>query len=135
MAASPHSNLICGRYDGFVSIPQPIHPRMQSAILEGRKLMSTAYRFMIPALILCSAAPLRAAADAAADARKQIQALYNKENAAVMRGDAKAALANTAPDFISFGANGRKTTRAQMEQMMPQLMAMMKNLKAKTTVT
>jgi hypothetical protein len=92
-------------------------------------------RFIVPTMILCALAPLRAAADAAAEAHKQFQALYNKENAAVMRGDWKGALSNTTADFVTLDPKGKQTTRAQMEQMMPQLLALMKNMKATTEVT
>ncbi len=98
--------------------------------------MPTFPRVIIATLILCIAAvPFRAAADAAADARKQFQAIYNKDNAAVMRGDLMAALYSTTQDFVSIDTKGRKTTRSEMEKKIPQVLGLMKDIKSNTTVT
>ena len=79
-------------------------------------------------------APIFAKADAVSDARKQIEAAYQRENAAAMRKDVNGILANLAPDYETTNMQGIKAGREQMKQMLPQLFAMARSVKAATKV-
>ena len=74
------------------------------------------------ALLLSGAAPA-ALADAPSEARKTIQATYNKINAATLRRDTKSALAYYADNFTAT-ANGQTITKAQIQQLQAQMLAM-----------
>lgn len=73
-------------------------------------------------------------ADAAADARKAIQAAYTSENAATAKKDAKGALAAYASDYEQTSSKGTKINMAQIRQLVPQVFAMATTIKDKTTI-
>ncbi len=64
-------------------------------------------------------------ADATSDARRALQTLYDKTNAAAANKDLNGVLAYMTPDFVATGAKGEKRTvadlRAQLAQIFPLL--------------
>jgi uncharacterized protein (TIGR02246 family) len=71
---------------------------------------------------MCSLAPV-IKADATADAKKAIQAAYDKQAGAVARRDAKAVFEIYAPDFEVVSKKGKKTSLANIKASITQLMA------------
>ena len=90
---------------------------------------------MNAALVFALMGPAAAWADAASDARKQIQQAYDRANAAAARRDASVALAQLAPDYVFTNVQGQTHTAAQMRQAIPRLLAAMKSIKAATKIT
>ena len=76
-----------------------------------------------------------AAGDATADARKQIQAAYDRENAAAARKDAAAVLANLTPDYKSVSAGGQTVTVHTLRQRLPVIFANAISIRGKSTIT
>lgn len=73
-------------------------------------------------------------ADATADAKKEIQALYDKMDAAAAKKDVKGMTASLDPNYVAVSASGQKMTLQQMKGQMTQLMAMLKEIKTKTVI-
>lgn len=91
---------------------------------------------LIPTAALCLlvlAAPM-VRADAVSDARKAIQAAYNKMGDGFARKDASGAMASFSPDFVGTSKDGQKVTAAQLRQMLPNVFASVRSLKAATTI-
>lgn len=74
--------------------------------------------------------PIAALADKTSDAKKAIQALYNKEVAALKKKDVKGILASNAPDFVYYSKNGQKADVKTIQNAMTQVMSMASNIKA-----
>lgn len=93
-------------------------------------------RTLLTAALLLAGASFapQARADATSDARKTIQAAYDKMNAAAAKKDVNGILAYYAPDYEHVNQRGQKTTLAAMRQQMPQLLQMMKSIKATTAI-
>ncbi len=76
-------------------------------------------------LLLLGGVVPSARADATSDARRALQTLYDKTNAAAARKDANGVLAYMTPDFVATGVKGEKRTvadlRAQLTQIFPLL--------------
>jgi hypothetical protein len=68
--------------------------------------------------------------DAASDARKAIQGLYNTDNAAAMRKDVNAIFAHTTPDYVATDKQGKKHTVAEAKTQLPMVFSMSKSIKA-----
>lgn len=64
-------------------------------------------------------------ANATADARKAIQAIYDSHNAAVARKDLDGALAHRTQDYVSIGAKGDRKSLEQSRQVLRRLFAAM----------
>lgn len=79
-------------------------------------------------------APGAARADATSAARKAIQTLYNKQNAAAAKKDVEGTLANRTSDFEAIAVNGQKLTLEQVRQNVESLLAMAKSIKATTVI-
>lgn len=93
--------------------------------------------FLLPAGLACACIALtsRVRADAAADARKTIQAAYDKENAAAAKKDLEGAFASVAPDFMAGDQQGHQ---ASLRDLKPQMQTVFQNsttLKATTVIT
>ena len=78
--------------------------------------------------------PPLARGDAAADARKWIQAAYERENVAAMRKDARGALANTAFDYTAVDSHGARYDYRTLRERLPKLLAGFQTLKASTRI-
>jgi hypothetical protein len=92
---------------------------------------------MIRAIFSCVAviaASLPALGDAAAEARRQIQAAYNRENAAAARKDASGVLANLTSDYKSISANGQTVTAEVLRQRLPIIFASAVSVKGTSTI-
>jgi ketosteroid isomerase-like protein len=88
------------------------------------------------ALALCALTILAPGtrADATSEARKAIQTLYNKQNAAAAKKDVEGVLANRTPDFEAIAVNGQKLTMDQVRQNIEQLLAVAQSIKATTAI-
>ena len=75
-----------------------------------------------------------ARADTAAQARKAIQAAYDREDAAADRKDIKGVLANCAPDFQAIELDGSRSTLADARKSMSMAFQQFKTVTAKTTI-
>ena len=74
-------------------------------------------------------------ADTPAQVKAQIQKLYDLDNAAAAKGDFEKSLSHTSTDYVGTQPNGKKVTYAEMKKLLPQIHAIMKDLRAKSTVT
>jgi ketosteroid isomerase-like protein len=86
------------------------------------------------ASLLAGATLSKGFADATADAKKQIQAEYNKIDAAAAKKDVKGMTASMTSDFVDTNEKGEKTALKDLREKMGQVLAMTKSLKIKTTV-
>src|SRR2546421_7925540 len=86
------------------------------------------------ALAVCIANSM-AKADATAEARKQIQAAYGRENAATARKDTSGVVANMSPDYVTSDVHGQTATVELIRQTLPKIFASTLSLKAKTVIT
>ena len=84
-------------------------------------------------VVTAAAAPVLG--DAAAEARKQIQAAYNREIAAAARKDASGVLANVTADYKSISANGQTVTADTLRQRLPIIFASAVSVKGTSTIT
>ena len=84
---------------------------------------------------LLSLAVVSSAADTAAEARKQIQASYNRENAAAVRKDTSGVVANMTSDYTSTDLRGQKVTVEQIRQALPSMFASAVSIKARSKIT
>ena len=84
---------------------------------------------------LLSVAPVAIRADAASDAKAAIQAVYNKETAAVNKKDVKGSLAIYAPDYVEIGLSGKKRSLAETKKQMQSLFEGQEKIKLKQTIT
>jgi ketosteroid isomerase-like protein len=91
------------------------------------------FHLLVLCLLTCAASGV-AQADATSDARKAIQAIYNKIDGAVARRDFKGAFASHAPDYYYIDAKGRKLTLAQLRRVTPRILDAMRTYKSKTTL-
>ena len=78
---------------------------------------------------------VRARSDAASDAKKWIQAAYNRENAAAIRRDVDGVLADTAPDYVSVSPRGGSTPLRLIKPRLRPLLEAMRVKRATTRVT
>lgn len=83
--------------------------------------------------LLVSLAPL-VRADATADARKAIQAGFDKENAGAAKKDVQEALAPYAPDFVRTSVDGKKITLAEMKKGLTQMFAGVQTIKGTAVI-
>jgi ketosteroid isomerase-like protein len=90
-----------------------------------------------PALLAtaCLAAPKSPGPAATAQARKEIQAAYSRQDAAVAAKDVDGFVAIETPDAVDFDTDGTTETVAQGRQMMAQVMAAMKHCEASSVIT
>jgi hypothetical protein len=84
--------------------------------------------------VFATVVPLGAHADPTSDARKSIQAVYDKQNAAGSRLDASGNLVGHAPDFISIDAKGRHWNLAHEQQTTREMFAAMHSFSGATTI-
>ena len=96
-------------------------------------IMRRFFHLLALCLLTCAASGV-AQADATSDARKAIQAIYNKVDQAVARRDFKGAFASHAADYYYIDAKGRKITLAQLRRVTPRIMDAMQSYKSKTTL-
>ncbi len=75
-----------------------------------------------------------AMADATADAKKEIQALYDKMDVAAAKKDVKGMTASLDPNYVAISAQGQKMTLQQMKGQLTQIMTMLKEIKTKTVI-
>lgn len=73
-------------------------------------------------------------ADTPAQARSQIQAIYNKQNAAAARKDVNGVLSNLAPNFQAISKNGQKLDVARQRQALTQAFAMAQSVHGTTVI-
>ena len=76
----------------------------------------------------------RVHADAAADARKMIQAATDREDAALQKKDLQNAFAACAPDFRASDGKGHVATVAQLKEQMQALFGNALTIKVKNTI-
>ena len=76
-----------------------------------------------------------ASAQTADEAKKQIQMVYDKVNAAGARKDIKGVLSAYTSDYTSTMPSGQKRTLAELRQRLPQFFALMVSMKAVSKVT
>jgi ketosteroid isomerase-like protein len=74
--------------------------------------------------------PLAVQADKTADAKKVIQAIYDREVVAFKKKDMNGMLAANTPDYVYFRKNGQKTDIQDLKNSMSQVLAMGSNLKS-----
>jgi ketosteroid isomerase-like protein len=88
------------------------------------------------ALSCCSLLSLAVmvAADPTDDARKSIQAVYDRISAAVDKKDVSAATIHYTPDFDMVDRNGIRNNLAANRQQLQALFSMLKNIKATQTI-
>jgi uncharacterized protein (TIGR02246 family) len=95
-------------------------------------------RFLLVALaafvVVVAPPPAARAADATADAKKAIQAAYNKMNAALERKDVNGAFSVLTPDAEQITLQGQRLSAAQMRQQMTQGLAQARSIRSRTTV-
>ncbi len=72
-------------------------------------------------------------ADATSDARKAIQAQYDKENAAAARKDVRTMLSIMSPDFVAV-TGGQQVTAPQMQQSLTQMFKLASNISGVTYI-
>jgi hypothetical protein len=86
---------------------------------------------IIAALAVCLVIPAGsvARADTSAQARKQIQANYNSQNAAMARKDLKGTLAHTDPAFVGKGLTGDPQTYKMRVASLPHLFQITKSVR------
>jgi hypothetical protein len=70
----------------------------------------------------------------AASVKKELQAIYTRMDAAAAKKDMKTSFAHYAPDYVSHGPNGRKTTLTDLKAQIGPLMAQAKSIRSKSTV-
>lgn len=95
-------------------------------------------RRSLTALVLMSACLTLvhgALADSAADAKKQISALYVKADRALMKKDLKTIFGMMAPDYTAADQKGEMVNMAQIKAQMQQIVSAAKSITVKTTVT
>ncbi len=87
-------------------------------------------------LVLCFCPHFSPAAwaDPAAQARKQIQAAYNSQNAAMSRKDMKGATAHIDPAYVGRGKDGTTQSYKGRISGLPQLFAQVKTIGIRTTI-
>jgi hypothetical protein len=91
-------------------------------------------RWTVAAAVLAASwTGARADADALADARKGVQAVYDSRNAAAAKKDPKGILAGCTPDFVYVTNEGQKGDLTLLTKKLVPLLAMAKTLKATTT--
>lgn len=73
-------------------------------------------------------------ADATADARKVIQANYNKADSAMARKDVNTVIAMYTPDAVSVSKEGKEASLADLKTSFGQLLPMAKSIKSTTTI-
>ena len=87
--------------------------------------------FVLPLLVLTA---LPTHADPSSDARKAIQSLYNRQDAAAARRDANGTFAGRSPQFVSIDKNGRHTPLAQEQQRVTGMFANATKITAATQI-
>jgi ketosteroid isomerase-like protein len=97
-------------------------------------MLSSRLSPLYAAILLLTALPYCARADATADARKAIQTLYDRESAAAEKKDAKGTTGQITPDYIGIGKGGSRSDAAQLRQDVQMLLSMFKTLKVSQTV-
>ena len=94
-------------------------------------------RFLLPLGLACACfAPMsRAHADTAAQARKIIQAAYDKENGAVAKKDINGAFSTVAPDFMAGDTQGHQASLRDLKPQMQTVFQSSSTIKATTVIT
>ncbi len=83
--------------------------------------------FALTCSLVCASAGL-AFADAASDARKNIQAFYDAESVAISKHDVNATFRSYAPDYVSINEKGEKKNLEQTKDAAKSVMISMKTL-------
>ncbi len=76
-----------------------------------------------------------ARADAAADARKSITAVYAKRDAAAQKKDIEGSLSALAPDFVFVAKDGQKGDAKLLKRRLTPLLSLVQSLKSRTAIT
>jgi hypothetical protein len=71
---------------------------------------------------------------AQAPTKQAMQAIYNKQSAALMKRDLDGMLAFSSPDFVAITATGQKVGLAQQKQQLQMLLPVAKEISAKSVV-
>lgn len=78
--------------------------------------------------------PFAARADKTTDAKQAIQALYNKEIAAVKKKDVKAMFASNSSDYVYYNKKGEKVDTKALQSFVTQSMPLTSNIKARMKI-
>jgi ketosteroid isomerase-like protein len=97
-------------------------------------MISRGFGWIALAVLLGGSCVAPVMADATANAKKEIQSLYDKMDAAAAKKDIKGMTASLDPNYMAVSAKGQKMTLQQMRGQMTQIMTMLKELKTKTVI-
>ena len=100
--------------------------------------MQRAIRRIIAAAIMLApggVASVCAQADTAADARKMIQAVYTKRDAAEQKKDLEGSLSSLAPDFVFEAKDGQRGDAKLLKRRLTPLIMLMQSVKSKSEIT
>lgn len=86
-------------------------------------------------LALACIMPAVARADAASDARKAIQAVYAKRDAAEQKKDIDGSLSALTPDFVFVAKDGQKGDAKLLKRRLTPLVTLMQSVKSKSEIT
>src|SRR5258708_7164158 len=93
-------------------------------------------RLLAAAWILAPGCTVLAAhADTATDARKTIQAVYTKRDAAEQKKDIDGSLSALAPDFVFVAKDGQKGDAKLLKRRLTPLISLMQSVKSKSEIT
>src|SRR5690349_15431189 len=73
-------------------------------------------------------------ADTTADAKKSLQGLYSKRDAAAEKKDVSASLSTLAPDFVYVSLDGQKGDAKLLKRRLTPLFSMVQSVKSKSAV-
>ncbi|HZT44308.1 MAG TPA: hypothetical protein VFA07_19235 [Chthonomonadaceae bacterium] len=97
--------------------------------------MSRRFVLILPLVLSLGAfLAVAASADTAAQARKAIQAAYDKQSAAMARKDVNGSFASCAPECKNITQEGKTYTLKQIKELAAQTFALAKTFKEKTTI-
>src|SRR5258708_29881 len=96
------------------------------------RLSTSVISVLAAAAAMAPAQPLLA--ESSADARKAIQAAYDKSNAAAAKKDIAGTLAHHVPDFTTTDEKGKTHTLAEMKGQLTQIFQIAKEVHASTTI-
>jgi ketosteroid isomerase-like protein len=97
-------------------------------------MLSKKTLFVMLLIALVALAPLTAFADKTSDAKKAIQALYDKEVAAVKKKSVEGIFASNSPDFVYYSKGGQKVDAKALRAAMTQAMTMASSISAKMKI-
>ncbi len=94
-------------------------------------------RILVVAMLMATGCSdqARAHADAAADARRAIQAVYTKRDAAEQKKDIDGSLSALAPDFVYVAKDGQKGDAKLLKRRLTPLISLMQSVKSKSVIT